>query len=66
MIHLDVQEYCHQCTQFEPEKETTYLFSDGIKIASDNKIYCKHFSKCEIIAAHIKRKLSEEKKDDQG
>lgn len=66
MIHLDVQEYCHECRDFEPCKSTTYLQANGMTIASDNVIYCEHCARCANIAAYLKKKLSEEKKDDQG
>ena len=66
MIHLEIEEYCHECPEFEPTKDATYLYENGRVTASDNTVFCYHFSKCSQIARHIKRKLAEEMKNDQG
>lgn len=65
MIHLDIQEYCHGCQKFDPRVDNTYLYSNGIRFASDTKVYCANCVTCEIIVGHLKRKLAEEKKNDQ-
>lgn len=67
MIHLQIEEYCHECPEFTPLKDTTYRRDPGGRtIAVDNPIYCGNFVKCMNIAKYLKQKLSEEKKNDQG
>ena len=66
MIHLDIQEYCHQCPHFEPKKDATYLQDGrGRTTAIDNKVYCYHSVRCDSIVRYLKGKLAEEKKNDQ-
>ena len=64
MIHLDIEDYCHGCMDFEPCTDFTYLYENGVGRASDTKVFCAKCSRCERIVVHLKRKLAEEKKDD--
>lgn len=50
MIRLDVRNYCHACTDFEPlvEKPQTQAKCDGIQLCNpDTIIFCKQRRRCE-------------------
>lgn len=53
MIKLDIQEYCHNCPSFEPEK---------VMVRNPFEIYtfvqCENRGKCGAIAEHIREELN--------
>ena len=56
MITLKVEDYCHNCPNFEPEAATigiTHGFSD--KMIYETYVYCKKHETCEKIYEHIKK-----------
>ena len=62
MIHLDIQEYCHECPHFEPHKDPIFLFpADGPRIASDNRVYCYNKVRCDSIVRYLKEQMAKEK-----
>lgn len=58
MISLDIQDYCHNCPDFEPEK---------VVVRSPLEVYtfvqCEHKGKCMAIAGRIRKELAEKKED---
>lgn len=61
MIKLDIQEYCHNCPSFEPEK---------VMVRNPFEIYtfvqCENKGKCMVIAARIKRELAGKEENGQS
>lgn len=53
MIKLDIQEYCHNCPDFEPEKVVIKTFGEKFTF-----VHCENRGKCINIAAHIKKELA--------
>ena len=53
MISLDIQDYCHNCPDFEPEK---------VMIRNPLEVYtfvqCENKGRCRAIAGHIKKELA--------
>lgn len=54
MIKLCVEDYCQDCTEFEPDVQKVTLFG-GKRDIADTTIFCEHRERCE----HIKEFLSE-------
>lgn len=54
MIKLDIQDYCHTCPNFEPEKVVISSLAEIFTF-----VQCEHKGRCINIAAHIKKELSE-------
>lgn len=71
MIKLEVQEYCHNCLDFDadvlsPEKTVTTLYTnDGESFEhvdiSDTIVRCKFRRRCEAIKRYLKKQPEEEK-----
>lgn len=51
MITLYVEPFCHYCEDFEPTTEK--IFSDNQMVSC--RVYCKHVSVCQHVAAHIEQ-----------
>lgn len=61
MIKLEVEEYCNECPNFEPEVAKINI--DGFfKVVCNTNIFCEHRHKCNNIAEYMKAKY--ERKDD--
>ncbi len=59
MISLDIQDYCHNCPDFEPVKavaETPFEIYTCVQ--------CENKGKCEAIAGHIREQLAGKKEDE--
>lgn len=57
MIKLLVEDYCHTCPEFYPEKiggEALYSYDDLIHI-SDIIVKCDNYDKCCIIKKHLEK-----------
>lgn len=56
MIKLDVKDYCHSCTEFDPEVEhpTNFYANAEVALITDTVIRCKDLKKCENIKCHLK------------
>lgn len=52
MIKLEVKEYCHGCTEFDPDikrPETLYVGNESYTSIGDTIIRCEHREKCDRI-----------------
>lgn len=59
MIELKVEDYCQECTQFEPESDTSKLFDEN-KVLVHTRIMCTHRHFCNHIYKMIERKYKDE------
>lgn len=57
MITLDMEEYCHDCPNFEPEV---------LKDKWDEVVFCKYHETCHRFMTYLKSRLAKEKGDDHG
>lgn len=57
MIILEVEDYCHECPEFEADVESpTFLYDGNVKICSGNTIIrCCNRRKCREIHSYFKR-----------
>ena len=58
MIKLDIQDYCCNCPDFEPEKVVIKSFWEV-----NTFVQCEHKGKCMAIAERIKEELAGKKED---
>ena len=65
MITLHVEDYCHNCPDFEAETISTPVYTSDSYIPQfvNTGIYCAHCGRCKQIADHIRREM-EGKTDD--
>ena len=61
MININVEDYCQNCPDFEPEVNKTILEADNIIISTDTCITCKYSDRCKQIYRYIM--LNESKKE---
>ena len=66
MIRIEVQEYCSECCDFEPDvtrpvKMVGYTpFADAIDITqTDTIVRCKYAKRCENIKRYLERRNNE-------
>ena len=61
MIRLEVKDYCHSCSEFNPDiKYPTNFYADGkVVMMTDTLVRCKDRCKCENLKCHIKKELGE-------
>lgn len=62
MIKLDVENYCQECGDFEPGKETVILYAGDEPISRTTTVYCKYRGRCASIAKYLEEK-AESKED---
>lgn len=63
MIKLDVEDYCQNCQDFYPEKETTKLY-DGFKMVdSQTIVYCHYRNRCAAVAKWLAEHPEDRKED---
>ena len=55
MITLSLQDYCHNCVDFEAFVEKAFTFNGVISVVS-----CANKSKCEVLCKYIKKSLEEQ------
>lgn len=60
MITLNVEDYCQNCTHFEPVNHCIYTDSDIF----DTEVLCQYASMCNSIYAHIWLHIQKEKNND--
>lgn len=75
MITLKVEDYCHDCPDFEPDVEknsetlhrndpfTGPFYTETITFHTTT-IHCKHRYRCESVKEYMRKQLEEEKKND--
>lgn len=58
MIKLEVEDYCHKCTEFEADVEQAHMISiDWQEWLGDTIIRCEHREKCKRIRAYAEQNL---------
>lgn len=57
MIRLEVQEYCHACSDFEPdvEKPEKYYSLAEEVIMTDTVVRCRYRKRCENLKRYLAR-----------
>ena len=62
MIKLDIQPYCEQCCDFEPDVTRPRKLTDdiGTYILTDTIIRCEHAKRCENIRRYLKQQSTKE------
>lgn len=53
MISLDIQDYCHNCPNFEPEKVVIKALSETYTF-----VQCENKGRCMAIAERIRKELA--------
>lgn len=61
MIRLSVEEYCHNCLEFEAKSSTSTLCADNAVKIANTTVTRKHINRCRA----IKRYLEKENKKDE-
>ena len=68
MIKLDVENYCHGCTQFEPinYEVPMYQFNVGSTPITfgDFVVRCEHHEKCAVIHKYLKSRENDKCSED--
>lgn len=59
MISLNIEDYCNNCDEFEPDvnKRETLV---GFKKRVDISITCNHADRCRLIANYIREETNEQ------
>ena len=62
MIKLEVQEYCHYCSDFEPDEERPekYYFGSEEIIMTDTVIRCRYRKRCKNIERYLRKKVADD------
>ena len=58
MIKLLVEDYCHECLEFEPIKVGGHAYYDldgNIVYLEDTKVMCEHDTRCHRIKKHLEK-----------
>ena len=60
MIRLDVQPYCSECCDFEPDvtKPVKICSGDRVVAKTDTIIRCDHWKRCEAIRRYLEQQRS--------
>ena len=68
MIILEVEDYCHECPEFEADVESpTFIFQSYKKVCSGNTIVrCSNRRKCREIHSYFKRFAEKETLNEQN
>lgn len=66
MIILEVEDYCHECPEFEADVESpTFLYAGNTRVCSGNTIVrCSNRRKCREIHSYFKRFTDKEALDE--
>lgn len=68
MIRVEVEKYCSECMDFEPDVEKPqkmYAYMDEITI-TDTVIRCEHRKRCEHIRRYLERKCTDDGSEKAG
>lgn len=63
MIKLNVEDYCQNCQDFDPMKETTNLYSGDCIIESHTSVYCHYRNRCAAVAKWLEEHPEDRKED---
>ena len=64
MIHLNIKEYCKNCTNFEPETSTFEAGTTG-SVEVHTMVYCAKRDICMGIYEHIKAQMVDKEQDNE-
>lgn len=56
MIQLNVEEYCHGCSHFDPDVEKESMYADNYFSHTETRIFCEHRKVCRHIMDYLKEK----------
>lgn len=64
MIKLEVEEYCNECPEFEPDVESeSYHYNDDLKCQTihycKKTIRCTHAKRCKAMLRYLEKKAKE-------
>lgn len=62
MIKLFVEDYCHNCTDFDPYVNKSNFECDMGRYLTDTDITCKHAERCEEIKTYLEKEIKNERK----
>lgn len=57
MIKLFVEDYCHNCPDFDPYVSKTELECDMGRYCTNTDITCKHAERCEEIKKYLEKEI---------
>jgi hypothetical protein len=65
MIRLEVQPYCSECCDFDPDviKPEKIICSNGFVMVGDTIVRCSYAKRCEAIKRYLSKRINEEKGD---
>ena len=65
MIRLEVQPYCSECCDFDPDviKPEKIIGSNGFVMVGDTIVRCSYTKRCEAIKRYLSKRTNEEKGD---
>lgn len=66
MIHLEVEDYCHGCSDFEADVRKDSVYSLDHCVGTDTTVRCTHRNRCEVIFRHLEKKKNENSEDKEG
>ena len=66
MIHLEVEDYCHGCSDFEADVRKDSVYSLDHCIGTDTTVRCTHRNRCEVIFRRLEKKKNENSEDKEG
>lgn len=58
MIKLLIEDYCHECPEFEPVKvggHAFYNLDGNVVHLEDTKVMCEHVDRCNMIKKHLEK-----------
>ena len=55
MIRLIVEDYCHNCPEFEPAINKAKFLLDTTVVTTDTNIKCQHANRCKNIKKCLER-----------
>lgn len=62
MIRLKVENYCKNCTEFEPETERNFIDANGEHLNFNTTITCKHEKRCHEMMDYLRDEAEYERK----
>lgn len=64
MIELRIEDYCHECPDFEPIAEehnkVNCTYYDDVEMRTDRHVKCKYAKRCVGIAGYLDAQLKKE------
>lgn len=64
MIKLDIEEYCQNCGEFEPDVHVIEFEEFYGTISRETYVKCSHRDRCDSMVYYLKQRIEREKKED--